>query len=126
MTSRCMRFLTVFGSGTRLNVIRGPLLPPSPASRTACSEVEPSVTCHPRTSAQNRATAAASAQSKVTANSELLTAGVLSQASVGCGQPGSDGGTAAVTGADHAGDVAGLRRGEDGDHAGDLAGLGGP
>jgi hypothetical protein len=98
---------------------------------------------------------AASAQSKVTANSELLTVGIPF-AGVGCvsvrqglawtawrltyrrkwrpgsggvpaGQPGSDGGAAAVGAAavggdDRAGDVAGLGRGEEGD----LAGLGGP
>jgi len=49
---------------------------PSPASRTACSAVELSATCRPRTSAQNRATVAASEQSKVTSNSELLTVGI--------------------------------------------------
>ena len=76
MTSRCRRFLTVFGSGTLLNVIRGPLASPSARSRTACSEVESPATWRPKTSAQNRARAAASAQSKVTANSELLKVGV--------------------------------------------------
>ncbi len=45
---------------------------------------------------------------------------------VPAGPPGSDGGTAAVSGDDRAGDVAGLGRGEEGDHAGDLAGVGGP
>jgi hypothetical protein len=40
--------------------------------------------------------------------------------------PGSDGGPAAVSGDDRAGDIAGLRGGEEGDHGGDLAGLGGP
>ena len=44
----------------------------------------------------------------------------------GTGPPGSDGGTATVSGDDRAGDVAGLGRGEEGDHAGDLVGLGGP
>ncbi len=42
------------------------------------------------------------------------------------GVPGSDGGTAAVSGDDRAGDVAGFGRGEEGDHAGELAGLSGP
>src|SRR5579863_2403660 len=127
MTSRCMRFLTVFGSGTWLNAMRGPLGSPSPGSRTACSEVGSSATCRPRTSAQNRARAAASVQSKVTANSELPTAGISCHESASaCGQPGSDGGAAAVGGDDRAGNVAGLRGGEEGDHAGDLGGLGGP
>jgi len=42
------------------------------------------------------------------------------------GDPGSDGGAAAVDGDDRAGDIAGLRGGQEGDHAGDLGGLGGP
>src|SRR5580700_6528536 len=122
MTSRCRRFLTVFGSGTLLNVIRGPLASPSPGSRTACSEVESSATLRPRTSAQNRARAGASAQSKVTAKSEL----VMTDFSLSRAAPGSDGGAAAVGGDDRAGDVAGFRGGEEGDDPGDLAGLGGP
>jgi non-heme chloroperoxidase len=73
-TSRCRRFLTVFGSGTLLNTMRGPLV--SPGSRTACSEVGSSATGRPRTSAQNPARVAASAQSKVTASSEVVKAGI--------------------------------------------------
>src|SRR5579864_4500503 len=127
MTSRCMRFLTVFGSGTWLNAMRGPLGSPSPGSRTACSDVGSSATCRPRISAQNRARAAASAQSKVTANSALLTAGISCHESGSAVRAaGSDGSAAAVDGDDRAGDVAGLRGGEEGDHAGDLGGLSGP
>src|SRR5689334_10097713 len=127
MRSRCTRFLTIFGSGTVLNVMSGQLVSPSPASRITCSEVESSATCRPRTSAQNRARAGASAQSIAIATSELFISGFsFTNGRRLCRRPRSDGGTAAVGGDDRAGDVAGLGRGEKGDHAGDLVGLGGP
>jgi hypothetical protein len=139
---------------TLLNVIRGPPVPPSPGSRITRSDVESSATCRPRTSAQNLATAGASAQSIAIATSELLiSAFPFTNGRRLCGRPeglariargltcrkeggrdpapfppapGSDGGPAAVSGDDRAGDIAGLRGGEEGDHGGDLAGLGGP
>src|SRR5690348_15928289 len=121
--------------------MRSPLV--SPGSRTARSDVGSSATWRPSTSAQNPARVAASAQSKVTARSELLKVGIPLSRGVGYASVredvarttwrrsrrasgGSDGGTAAVGSDDRAGDVAGLGRGEEGDHAGDLAGLGGP
>src|SRR5690348_6283179 len=120
--------------------MRSPLV--SPGSRTARSEVGSSATWRPSTSAQNPARVAASAQSKVTARSELLKVGTpFREASamraygrmwrgprggVAAGPPGSDGGAAAVGGDDRAGDVAGLRGREEGDDFGDLGGLGGP
>src|SRR5260370_4971781 len=116
------------------------------------SDVEFAATCRPRTSAQNRDTAGASAQSIAMAASELLISVFpVTNGRRLCGRPeglartvrgahvpegmaagirrrsrrapGSDGGAAAVSGDDRAGDVAGLRGDEQGDDPGALAGL---
>src|SRR3984893_1406382 len=78
--SKCPRFLAVLGSGTWLNQMLGP---PQPAASTkALPSVESSSTSDPRTAAQNRASAGASAASNDT---DLITAAILATLSAAVG-----------------------------------------
>src|SRR5215470_15496955 len=68
--SKCMRFLAVLGSGTRMNQMFGP---PQPAASTnALSAVDSSSTSDPKAAAQNVASASASVASNET---DLITEG---------------------------------------------------
>src|SRR5215470_2164371 len=73
--SKCMRFLAVLGSGTRMNQMFGP---PQPAASTnALSAVDSSSTSDPKTAAQNLASASASAASNVTVLITLAMSGTV-------------------------------------------------